>query len=121
MCMTILYSRHRPVRLARDPATAQLDQERGRLEESITRERLGLGDANGSIVRLENQLAALLAYGKSMFHREAARRQDQTQKRQVILEQLSDHVRHHLDSANPADRLAAAGAAATPSYRGNGA
>jgi hypothetical protein len=121
MYMTILYSRHRPVRLARDPATAQLDQERGRLEESITRERLGLGDANGSIVRLENQLAALLAYGKSMFHREAARRQDQTQKRQVILEQLSDHVRHHLDSANPADRLAAAGAAATPSYRGNGA
>ena len=44
------------------------------------------GEANGTITRLENQLAALLAYGKSMFHREAARRQDQTQKRQEITE-----------------------------------
>jgi hypothetical protein len=62
----------------------------------------------------------LLAYGKSMFHREAARRQDQTQKRQLILEQLSDHVRHHLDSADPGNGLAGASSAAS-SYRGNGA
>jgi hypothetical protein len=120
MYMTILYSRHRPVRLAVDPATVQLSQERGRLEERIARERHGLGEANGHLVKLENQLAALLAYGKSMFHRETARRQDQTQKRQIILEQLSDHVRHHLDSPEPANGLATAGAA-SPSYRGNGA
>ncbi len=103
-----------------DPATVQLSHERSRLEESIARERQGLGEANGNIVKLENQLAALLAYGKSMFHRETARRQDQTQKRQIILEQLSDHVRHHLDPAEPANGLASAGAVA-PSYRGNGA
>ena len=34
---------------------------------------------------MPSELAALIAYGKSLFHREAARRQDQTQKRQVIL------------------------------------
>jgi hypothetical protein len=119
MYMTSLYARHRPVRLALDPATAQLDHERGRLEETIARERQGLGEANGHLVKLENQLAALLAYGKSMFHRESARRQDQTQKRQIILEQLSDHVRHHLDSAEPGKDLA--GASAVSAYRGNGA
>ncbi len=119
MYLTILYARHRPVRLALDPATAQLAQERGRIETTIARERHGLGEANGSIVKLENQLAALLAYGKSMFHRENARRQDQTQKRQIILEQLSDHVRHHLDPAEPANDLAGAGAVSS-AYRGNG-
>ncbi|MGO8699286.1 MAG: hypothetical protein ACLQVY_16390 [Limisphaerales bacterium] len=120
MYMTGLYGRHRPVRLAVDPASAQLEEERGRLRETIARERLGLGEASGNIAKLENQLVALIAYGKSMFHREAARRQDQTQKRQIILEQLSDHVRHHLDSADSANNLA--GAAAGPaSYRGNGA
>ncbi len=120
MYMTSLYARHRPVRLALDPAMAQLDLERGRLEENIARERFGLGEANGSIVKLDNQLTALLAYGKSMFHRESARRQDQTQKRQIILEQLSDHVRHHLDTAEPGNGLAGA-AAVSSSYRGNGA
>jgi len=120
MYKTNHYSRHPPVRLALDPATAQLDQERGSLEERIARERLGLGEANGNIVKLENQLAALLAYGKSMFHRETARRQDQTQKRQIILEQLSDHVRNHLDSGDPGTHLAGASAASS-SYRGNGA
>ena len=119
MYLTILYARHRPVRLAADPAAAHLNQERGRLEQTIARERLGLGEANGNIAKLENQLAALLAYGKSMFYREAARRQDQTQKRQIILEQLSDHVRTHLDSAEPENRLAGAGAE-SPAYRGNG-
>jgi hypothetical protein len=119
MYMTSLYARHRPVKLAVDPASAQLDQERCRLEERVARERSGLAEANGGIARLENQLAALLAYGKSMFHREAARRQDQTQKRQVILEQLSDHVRHHLDTVAPENPLESAGAGAS-SYRGNG-
>jgi hypothetical protein len=119
MYMTNLYARHRPVRLARDPAMAQLDKERGRLEECIARERIGLGEASGNIVKLENQLAALLAYGKSMFHREAARRHDQTQKRQIILEQLSDHVRHHLDSPDSGNGVSGAGVAPS-SYRGNG-
>jgi hypothetical protein len=105
MYLTHLYGRHRPVRLAVDPAFAQLTQERSQLEQSIARERLALGEATGHLVRLDNQLAALVAYGKSMFHREAAKRQDQSQKRQVILDQLSEHLRTHLETLEPANRL----------------
>jgi hypothetical protein len=119
MYMTRLYGRHRPVRLAPDPAAAQWSRERARLDECVARERQGLGEANGQILKLENQLAALLAYGKSMFHREAARRQDQTEKRQIILEQLSDHVRQHLDTPTGSATLAEAGARPA-AYRGNG-
>jgi hypothetical protein len=106
MYLTMLYARHRPVRLAPDPAFAQFDRERQNLEERIARERLSLGEATGHVTRLENQLAALLAYGKSMFHREAARRQGQSEKRQVILDQLSDHLRQHLDTVDTRNRLA---------------
>src|SRR5215475_4150327 len=107
MYLTNLYARHRPVRLAEDPAFVQLTQERRDLEQKIARERLSLGEATGHLIRLDNQLAALVAYGKSMFHREAARRQDESQKRQVILDQLSDHLRSHLESVEPANRLVA--------------
>jgi hypothetical protein len=107
MYLTNLYARHRPVRLAEDPAFAQLTQERRDLEQRIARERLDLGEATGHLVRLDNQLAALVAYGKSILHREAARRQDESQKRQVILDQLSDHLRTHLESVEPANRLVA--------------
>ncbi|HTL17455.1 MAG TPA: hypothetical protein VL793_09470, partial [Patescibacteria group bacterium] len=105
MYLTSLYARHRPVRLAYDPAFAQFDRERRDLEESIARERAALGQANGNLQRLENQLSALIAYGKSMFHRESAKRQNQAEKRQVILDQLSDHLRHHLESADGNHRL----------------
>lgn len=97
MYLTSLYSRHRPVRLAYDPAFAQFDTERRELEDQVARERLSLGEAHGNLLRLENQLSALLAYGKSMFHREAAKKQNQAEKRQVILDQLSEHLRHHLE------------------------
>jgi hypothetical protein len=107
MYLTNLYARHRPVRLARDPAFAQLTQERGNLEQRIARERLSLGEATGHLVRLDNQLAALVAYGKSILHREAARRQDDSQKRQIILDQLSEHLRTHLESVEPGNRLVA--------------
>jgi len=110
--LTALYARHRPVRLAADPAFAQASEERGRLEESIARERAGLGEAAGNLARLENQLAALIAFGKSMFHREAARRQDQSEKRQVILDQLSDHLRHHLQTVETGNRVAGNGSVA---------
>jgi hypothetical protein len=78
-----------------------------------------LGEATGNLLRLENQLTALIAYGKSMFHRESARRQDQSEKRQVILDQLSDHLRQHLEEAEPVNRLAAKTVDATAS-RNNG-
>src|SRR6185369_8162776 len=85
---------------------AQLDQERGTIEESIARERVALGEATGNLVRLENQLNALIAYGNSMFHKEAAKRQNQSEKRQIILDQLSDHLRTHLDGREGNGRLA---------------
>jgi hypothetical protein len=105
--LTLLYARHRPVRLAADPAYTQLSQERRRLETMLAAERLSFGEATGHLVRLENQLAALIAYGKSMFHREAAKRQDQSEKRRVILDQLSDHLRNHIETIEPSNRLAA--------------
>ena len=108
MYLTTLYARHRPVRLACDPAFSQLSQERKNLEASIGRERLGLGEATGNLLRLENQLSALIAYGASVFHREATRRQDQAEKRQVILDQLSEHLRSHLDTVEAGSRLAPA-------------
>ena len=107
MYLTSLYARHRPVRLAYDPAFAQLSVDRRELEGRLSRERLQLGEANGNLVRLENQLAALIAYGKSMFHRESAQRQDQSEKRQVILDQLSEHLRDHLDTVGSGNRLTA--------------
>jgi hypothetical protein len=96
-----------------------LDRERQNLQEAIARERGGLAQATGNLVRLENQLTALIAYGKSMFHREFARRQNQADKRQVILDQLSDHLRQHLESGDGSNRLA--GAAAGSERNGNGA
>lgn len=116
--LTNLYARHRPVRLAYDPAFMQLSQERRALEQNIASERMGLGETNGHLVRLENELGALIAYGKSMFHREAAKRQDDTKKRQVILDQLSDHLRSHLDTLETGNRLAAR--AASVATAGNG-
>jgi hypothetical protein len=106
MYLTNLYARHRPVRLAQDPAFAQLSQERRNLEASIARERLSLGEATGNLARLENQLSALIAYGSSVFHRETAKRQDQSEKRQVILDQLSEHLRSHLETLESGNRLA---------------
>ena len=108
MYLTTLYARHRPVRLAYDPTFSQLSQERKHLEASIARERLGLGEATGNLLRLENQLSALIAFGASVFHRESARRQDQAEKRQVILDQLSEHLRSHLDTVEAGSRLTSA-------------
>src|SRR6266576_258975 len=114
MYLTNIYARHRPVRLAQDPAFAQLSQERRNLEASIARERLSLGEATGNLTRLENQLSALIAYGGSVFHRETAKRQDKSEKRQVILDQLSEHLRSHLETVEPGNRLAATSSVSTP-------
>lgn len=117
MYLTTLYARHRPVRLAHDPAFAQLSEVRRTLERDLARERLQFGEANGHLLRLEHQLAALIQYGKSMFYREVAKRQDQSEKRQVILDQLSDNLRHHLQTVE--NRLVDRELASTRS-RGNG-
>jgi len=114
MYLTILYARHRPVRLALDPTFNQLTQERRNLEMRIAQERLGLGETQGNLVRLENQLSALIAYGRSVFHREQAQRKDQSEKRQVILDQLSEHVRSHLETSNSSNRLVTKSSVSAP-------
>jgi hypothetical protein len=117
--LTGLYAKHRPVRMARDPAFAQLTRQRRDLEQQISRERLSLGEATGNLARLENQLSAMVAYAQSMFHRETARRQDQSEKRQVILDQLSEHLRNHLQAVGGANRMVGNGTVAA-AERGNG-
>ncbi|HET7872402.1 MAG TPA: hypothetical protein VFL42_07805, partial [Terriglobales bacterium] len=61
--LTIVYGRHRPVRLAQDPRFVHLEGERQRLRRELDSERLAVGEAKGNLVRLENQLSALVAFG----------------------------------------------------------
>ncbi len=98
MYMTALYTRHRPVRLAGNPLFSQYDLERRQLERDVEAERRALADARGGQVRLENQLAALLAFARSIFHKEAASQRDQSRQRQVLLDQISDQIRSQLQS-----------------------
>jgi hypothetical protein len=102
MHATLLYARHRPVRLAMNPLFAQLDRERGSLEEDVARERLALAAAKGSESKLENQLSALVAYARSMFHKESAARQDQTREKQALLDEISEQLRSQLESIGTA-------------------
>ena len=98
--MTVIYSRHRPVRLSQNPLYTQLDEERSSLETSVASERLALADARGNMSRLENQMAALLSYAKSMFHKEAAQRRDQNQQKEALLEKISEQLRTQLAGVN---------------------
>lgn len=96
MYMTMLYTRHRPVRLAGNPLFTQLDQERRTLEESVEQERMALADARGNQTRLENQLSALLSFARSMFHKEAAQQRDHSRQKRVLLDQISEQLRSQL-------------------------
>ena len=96
--MTILYQRHRPVVLAGNPVFTQLDKERASLETSIAAERLAMADAIGCQNRLKNELAALIAYARSLFRKEAATRLDQSQQKRVLLDQISEQLRTQLQS-----------------------
>ncbi len=98
MHLTTLFNRHRPVRLAGNPLFLQIDEERKSLEEQVARERLSLADARGHQTRLENQLTALLAYAKSMFHKETAMRKDQAEQKQRLLDEISEQLRTKLES-----------------------
>ena len=98
MYLTVIYSRHRPVRLVGNPVFTQLDEERRLLEENVARERLALAEARGNQCRLENQLRALVAYAKSMFQKEAALRSDQSQQKRIMLDQISEQLRSQLET-----------------------
>jgi len=94
--MTVIYVRHRPVRLSQNPLYTQFDEERGSLAKSIATERLALAEARGNISRLENQMAALLSYAKSMFQKETAMQRDQNAQRIAVLEKISEQLRVQL-------------------------
>ncbi len=98
MYLTMIYARHRPVRLATNPLFAQLDDERRSLEESVAAERLALAEAKGSQTRLEHQLTALVSFAKSIFQKEVALRQDQSQQKRILLDQISEQIRNQLQS-----------------------
>lgn len=96
--MTVIYSRHRPVRLAGNPLFTQLDEERESLERNVATERLALAEARGNQTRLDGQLTALISYARSLFQKEAAVRQDQSQQKRILLDQISDQLRSQLKS-----------------------
>jgi hypothetical protein len=98
----MIYARHRPVRLAGNPLFTQLDVERSTLEESVAKERLALGEAKGNQTRLENQLSALIAYAKSIYHKETSLRRDQAHQKNLLLTQISEQLRNQLESVEHA-------------------
>jgi hypothetical protein len=96
MYMTVIYARHRPVRLSPNPLFAQLDEDRATFARNVAIERLALAEARGNISRLENQMAALVAYAKSMFQKEAALHRDRNNQRLAVLEKISEQLRVQL-------------------------
>jgi hypothetical protein len=110
--MTIIYARHRPVRLANNPLFLQLDDERRMIDAEVAKERIAFAEARGNQTRLENQLSALVAFARSLFYKEAMLRQDQSQQKRLLLDQISDQLRtqlHTLENGSPRTTLAANG------------
>lgn len=121
--MTMIYARHRVVRLAGNPFFTQLERERIELEESVARERLALAEARGRQARLESQLNALVAYARSIFQKESALRRDQAQQKRVLLDQISEQLRSQLETVEGTNNLLRnhnVSAAAADSTRVNG-
>jgi hypothetical protein len=78
--MTLIYARHRPIRLGTDPVFAQLDEERLRLEREVEEARMGLASARGEETQLENQLAALASFAKSIYQKETVSHRSRVSK-----------------------------------------
>lgn len=111
MYLTILYTRHRPVRLAGNPLFGQLDEERRGLEEAVARERLALAEARGNESRLNHQLSAFVSFARSMFEKESALRRSQSQQQRSLLDQIAQQLQAQLqpegedgNGGNPARR-----------------
>ena len=98
MYMTMIYARHRPVRLAPNPGFAQLDEERRSLEEAVAHERAALGEARGGENQLKNQLSAFVAFARSMFEKEAALRRNESHQQRLLLDQISTQLRTQLQA-----------------------
>jgi hypothetical protein len=92
MYMTMIYGRHRPVRLAGNPMFGQLDEERRALEEAVAQERSALGISKGEETRLEHQLAAFVAFARSMYERESALKRSQNRQQQALLDKIAEQL-----------------------------
>jgi len=96
--MTLIYARHRPIRLGTDPVFAQLDEERLRLEREVEEARMGLASSRGEETQLENQLAALASFAKSIYQKETVSHREQSQQKEALLDQISKHLRTQLEA-----------------------
>jgi hypothetical protein len=93
MYVTMIYGRHRPVRLAGNPLFLQLEEERRALEE---------GQESG----LTHQMNALLSYAKSLYQKESALRRDQSHQKRLLLDQITEEIRTQLETVENGNRSA---------------
>lgn len=98
MYMTMIYTRHRPVRLARNPGFDQWDEERRSLEDAVAQERAALASARGGESQLKNQLSAFVAFARSMFEKETAVRRNESHRQRLLLDQISTQLRAQLET-----------------------
>lgn len=94
--MTQLFHRHHAPRTAGDPRYSELERERRELERTIAGERAGLAECRGERQRIEHQLAALIAYARSVFHREQRLHRDQSHQQRLLLDRLTEQLREQL-------------------------
>lgn len=94
--LTMIYLRHRPVRLAINPTFFQFDQERTSLEKSIATERHALANAQGQIKHLNNKLTVITSYAKALYDKETIQRHEQDHQKHAALARIENELRSHL-------------------------
>lgn len=113
--MTMIYAKHRPVRLAQNPAFTQLDEERRVLEDGVSRERSAMAEAKGNENRLENQLSVFVAYAKTLFQKEVVLRRDKSHQKRLAFNKIEEQLRSQLESLENGESSPSAHAFRTPS------
>ena len=95
--LTMIYQKHRPVRLAINPTFFQFDQERDVLERSIATERMALAAAQGQLNHLENKLTVIKAYAKALFEKETIKKEQNDHQKHLTLARIESELRSHLN------------------------
>jgi hypothetical protein len=120
MYMTQLYARHRPVRLAQNPAFVQMEAERLLLEESVERERLALAEARGNESRLQNELSVFVTYARSLYQKEAALRRDRAHQKRLLIDEIAETLKTRLAAVEKDGEPSNDGALRTLSFNREG-
>jgi hypothetical protein len=68
------------------------------LEREVEEARMGLASARGEETQLENQLAALASFAKSIYQKETVSHREQSQQKEALLDQISKHLRTQLEA-----------------------